>query len=125
MNEPPEPPPLIEGNSGGDAPYFRGLTCTNCGEPNAGTARYCRRCGKSLQSTPSGSKVALILLFVFLGVPGLCLGGCFAMAGASALLQPGGRGPGLQLGLDFLLVGLVGLAVFSLTLYYAFLRKKK
>ena len=118
MNEPPEPPPKLEGTPDGDASYFRGIRCPNCGEPNAEAAPYCRKCGWDLRRRSGGPNVGLILLFVFIGIPGLCLGGCFVYFGAGTI---GPRGEGLP----FVGVGLIGLAIFALTLYFAFLRKRK
>ncbi len=126
MNGPPEPPPKIPESPTRDASYFRGLTCPNCGEPNEQSARFCRKCGWNLRRISNGPSVALVLLFVFLGIPGLCLGGCMTFLSASTLMSSSETNRReFPFSVVFLLLGLVGLTTFGLTLYFAFLRKRK
>lgn len=123
MNEPPiPPPPMDSGGSNWEQPP--GMACPHCGWllPQQKLA-FCPRCGKSLMpKTSSGWHVLWVVLFVMIGIPSLCLGGCLAVIAENSALRGSEqiiRPPILGLGL-----GAVGVIIFAGLLYLA-LRSKK
>jgi len=122
MNEPPIPPQSNE--PGQEAQYWRGQQCMNCGQMNAPGAPFCARCGKSLKRRSTAADVLLVLLFIVVGVPSLCLGGCLViLSGSIALGYSGRTGVGSTFGA--LALGLLGVAIFGGLLHLAFFRKKE
>lgn len=105
-----QPPP-----GPGDSPYFRGQQCPNCGAFVETGTNTCPQCAASLRRTSGGLKVLWIILFVLLGLPSLCLGGCFL------LIAPSGASSN---GALFAVLGLAGLGIFVLLLWLAFVKKR-
>lgn len=72
----PIPPPLNEGSN-----------CPNCGAFRPAGQVYCANCGYGQPQAAKGAGspyLALwIVLFVIIGLPAGCLGGCFLILGAS------------------------------------------
>jgi hypothetical protein len=96
----PIPPPLNEGSN-----------CPNCGAFRPAGQTYCANCGYGQPRPASGGGNPLlplwIVLFVIIGLPAGCLGGCF-------LLMTGTAGYSSSR-VDFvvpLLIGLAGVAIF-------------
>ena len=82
MNPHPIPPP---GEVSTGQQYRKGRHCLNCGAYNEDGAAYCHQCGKS---TVNARAKTLIFLLIFLGLPGLVVGGCGLIVGLSALVGP-------------------------------------
>jgi hypothetical protein len=85
------------------------VACPNCGATIPHGSNYCASCGYGAPAPPARKNlnVLWLVLFVIVGIPAGCLGGCFMLiAGGPANIpnwQP-------------LLVGLAGVGVFVLLL---------
>lgn len=82
------------------------VTCPNCGAQRPAGIPYCSNCGYGMpgRGPTRPSPVVWIILFVLIGLPAGCLGGCFL------LLSSGGSE------VSWALLGLAGIAVFVLLL---------
>jgi hypothetical protein len=100
-----------------DGAYYRGITCPRCGEPNDVGVQYCKNCGWDLKGNRKYN-IAFIILFVVIGIPALCLGGC-------ALWIGGFETRGGKYDFSVTPVALVSFGVFALLLFLAFFWKKK
>ncbi len=59
-----------------------GLRCPRCGAFTGPGASKCEACGHDLNvGAPRKKSVLWLLLFLFLGIPAGCLGGCFLLVG--------------------------------------------
>ncbi len=61
--------------------------CPNCGAYLPGSLAYCANCGYGRPAARPGANTAQliwVLLFILVGLPAGCLGGCFLLIGLSA-----------------------------------------
>ncbi len=94
--------------------------CPKCGAGNPARALQCANCGLSLRQKGSKS-VVWIALFVALGVPAGCLGGCFMLFASTSMSSPQAQPGAMALAA----VGLVGIAIFGVLLWFLIRSGKK
>jgi hypothetical protein len=95
----------------------QGSTCPNCGAFRPAGQMYCANCGYGMSVQPaanSGLQVLWTVLFVIIGLPAGCLGGCFLLVGVNAPTNSDDWGFWLlTLGAFALFVGLLTLMIRS------------
>jgi len=112
-------PPITENEE--SAQYLRTTPCPACGHPNGSGAPFCQHCGRNLSRRNTTLDVLLVVLFAIVGLPSLLVGGCLTIVAISSGFGPNTEG----LSGGFLIIGLIGIAIFALLTYLAFFRKKK
>lgn len=101
MNSPPPPPIQNEGTP-----------CPNCGSFRPANQTYCANCGYGMvhqQPSNTGLQVLWIVLFILIGLPAGCLGGCFLLVGLGS--------PSSTNDITFWMFVAAGLGVFILLLW--------
>lgn len=70
------PPPVQQSND----------RCPNCGAYRPVGQGYCANCGwgKPVGAANSGAQIVWIVLFIVIGLPSACLGGCLLLIGMSS-----------------------------------------
>jgi hypothetical protein len=72
----------MRGDPGMNQPPVQQAPCPSCGQPIPTPSSYCAHCGSRGPATTKRASRAVdvwIVLFILIGVPSFCLGGCFLL----------------------------------------------